>query len=59
MTEYVNKNRLESHEKGTVQVETDETRSFYRDKKRQIGLWRAINQERGEGKSFLVWEEGT
>jgi insertion element IS1 protein InsB len=48
----VNRDCLESHKNVTVRVETDEMRSFYRDKKHQIRLWRAVGHGNGEVIAF-------
>jgi IS1 family transposase len=36
----------------------DEMWSFYQDKAHQIWQWWAIDQDRGEGNRFLVWDKG-
>jgi hypothetical protein len=53
----VNQEYLKSHKKATIRVEMDEMWSFYHDKGHQIWLWWAIDPDRGEGKSLLVWNE--
>jgi insertion element IS1 protein InsB len=48
----VNREYPESHKNVTVSIETDEMRSFYRDKKHQIRLWRAGGHGNGEVIAF-------
>jgi insertion element IS1 protein InsB len=48
----VNREYPESHKNVTAGIETDEMRSFYRDKKHQIWLWRAIGHGNGEVIAF-------
>jgi IS1 family transposase len=50
--EYADKNYLETHKNIAVRVEMDEMRSFYRDKKHHIWLWRAVGRETGAVTAF-------
>jgi IS1 family transposase len=53
MIEYVNKEYLEIHKNITIRVEMNEMRSLYPDKKHQIWLRWAIDQESGE--VIAIW----
>jgi IS1 family transposase len=48
----VNREYLESHKNVTVRIEIDEMWSYYRDKKHQIWLRRAIDHGNGEVIAF-------